>query len=177
MRQAYDYWQNQPDNYRDAAGDTSRRPGGHGAPRGATRSNSTGKGGHRVPPDRTNTGPRWRAGLGTAIHLPPLSSPRRDPPRMARPIPTQVARDRDIHASRGGHRTSATPERQKRALNVHRPPAYPQPCRESGGQRPVIHRAHPSQESPSLGVRLPMAVTPRPPRYSGGPGSGLGSRP
>ena len=149
MRQAYDYWQNQPGNYLDQ--DTRRRlePTEMGRAVHCSRGEARSPGAHRA----RQSCPRTRGGLSHAlttglgergytrgpvvIQLPPLSSPQAGPRHTsskAEALSVGVAcspqEEDTVHLSRpeDGYRLWLTPKCLR--INV--------------GHRPVIHRLHPS---------------------------------
>ena len=116
-----------------------------------------------------------REGSRQAIHLPPLSSPRRGPPQNWAGPPEEAPPNCNMHPSRGGRRspvTSKDPEASQRLLTT----AYPQTSDEIFSQGPTIHRPHRARKAVPFGVRLPSptrgvvrgdAGTPRPVRAVG----------
>jgi len=81
LRQAYDYWQNQPGNYRGRTGKPMRAP--PDVPRGVRVVTEEGT---RTDPSAqlAATPGRKAAGRLQAIQLPPLNFPKDGPPQMQR---------------------------------------------------------------------------------------------
>ena len=154
MRQAYDYWQNQPGNY--LSGARSQVRGAADLQRGRV-VNRKGRARHlqpRVAP--RDSAPRelpgaaqpaeptakaqelLAAAVQQTIQLPPLSSPKDGPPKTrSRP-------------RKDGHKLRYTPLRRRipsanHALRRLSAWAYPRLSSESDGQRPTIHRLHQSR--------------------------------
>jgi len=98
-----------------------------------------------------------REGSRQAIHLPPLSSPRRGPPQNWVGPVERAPPNCSMHPSRGGRRspvTSRDPEAPQRLLTT----TCPQTSDEIFSQRPTIHRPHRARKAVPSGVRLPSPV-------------------
>ena len=146
MRQAYDYWQNQPGNYLNA----------ETAPEG-NHQGSTPKGAEAVI-GRSEDGPKLgRAdtlpGEGDApatIHLPPLSFPNGGPSqRPAQPVKALTG----LSYAPLERRVPRAQSRRPRSTGTERsfPPGN---LLEIPSQRPTIHRPQPSRRPEPFGVRL-----------------------
>ena len=83
MRQAYDYWQNQPGNYRRPRGPVRRVPQDRRPRKVARMITSPGGPTRAGHPARDGLAGRSHARTTRAIQLPPLSSPGIDPPQKA----------------------------------------------------------------------------------------------
>ena len=133
MRQAYDYWQNQPDSCRaPARGAGLRRPA-----RGRRGACYRGSGAHIVGPGRAARGGRVRRPRA-ARH--PASNPQvtraaSATRRTASPRGEDSVAPRDLTAQRGGPRGEARGTRRRRGGGL------PRLCRNNS-QWPVIHRSH-----------------------------------
>lgn len=108
MRQAYDYWQNQPDNFTDgrspgSAGGTGATRGAH-APEGAEFRYT--EGAHGAPDRRDH--PRRTGRARAAIQLPPLSSSAPVRTQRFRPPPGRAGTGCGIRPSEGGPDPRAT---------------------------------------------------------------------
>jgi hypothetical protein len=138
LRQAYDYWQNQPGNYLRPGTTTPRAPGGRGSPP------HRGKG-RRLARGRDEPSSSGQPGTASAhqrvpvtIQLPSLSSPKVGPPQQyhqrKRPSGRWWAA---AYASRWRRPPADTP-----ANGGSRRRLTPRNLTVTAGQRPTIHRSH-----------------------------------
>jgi len=108
LRQAYDYWQNQPGNYR-VPGARRAAPEGGRPRRGARIVDRSGTGGPEPQDPARSPGAKARGGPAREIQLPPLSSPGDGPPQEhfgAREGPPPHC---DIRPPGGGYQPPITP--------------------------------------------------------------------
>jgi hypothetical protein len=153
LRQAYDYWQNQPGNYPEPRADASweASPGSPFGTRGAGRL-LRGLGRHRGatrpsgPPARTRAGAGW-----------PSICPHR--------VPQGAVRGRSGRVVRPPHRTACAPQEEAirgRVSAVRRILATEHPRMASSGQWPLANRPQTPQNLPAgpgglTGLRCPSA--------------------
>ena len=159
MRQAYDYWQNQPGNYLDPAVAPKhghrRRPGG--------RPELLRWLGPAVRPNarRAATPAVSRRRRQPAIQLPPLNSPRSGPPQGNAGPARATCRLRHAHLE---WRISATHHAPGDGYRLR---LTPECLEDNGGQRPVIHRLLQRPRVETFGTSVarhpPNACVPRGP--------------
>ena len=173
MRQAYDYWQNQPGNYREDTRGPRRSPGPD--PPAATPGGAQRRGTEVAMYPRRDRGPRTvqkPARPGTlidpprggdrpeAIQLPPLNSSRTGPPQELVRQAARPTTPRLQHAVLK-RRIPRSPSRRPVGRRL-RTAAYPQKSGKNLSQGPIIHRPHPHREHAGLsGVSGTFSPTPR----------------
>ena len=143
MRQAYDYWQNQPGNYLDRRSRPSKRVSHAGTPPEGSQSSSQGRGPFAQRRREPGVRPRGRAHEGAVGRAEPSPHPI-SPPEFPR---TEVRhRDRpagegfadcDIFVPSGGYLSPITAPRRRR-LSAE---VYPRiRLKDNDSHRPTIHR-------------------------------------
>ena len=149
MRQAYDYWQNQPGNYR--ARGNLREATAEGPPEG-TRNRPKVGGRSLVPGPSQPPGPE-PPGVNRSHPIAPTEFPKGRSARRSKPRPRRQASGCSMHPSRGGYQP---PDHVRRRLPASVGPRLSDVKNDS--QRPVIHRLRQRPQKPksSAGPRWPV---------------------
>ena len=164
MRQAYDYWQNQPGNYLESKPKRPPLTAPESLKSGAYRPDDPRRGrvvSEEGVPESTQPLGSWQQRVNAgrralqAIQLPPLSSPKCGPPQSrgrqkpnARTVTCTPQEEDAVHPH-------VSTECRKRAW------AYPQVSYENVSHRPTIHRLHPRPLEDQRGFRCGETVNAR----------------